>query len=277
VNARRFGRHPLIALLALASALLVPAAAASASGGGGGLAGGTDPFGPTTTATSTTTTPVSTSGDGLTLDTVSSSLMRHQLALTGTATAAGGQEIEIEREGKQTGWLWQPVAEVPVAADGSFSADWITSQPGRYAVRAQVASGDLATAAAATPSLTVTVYRPATATLYGPGFYGNKTACGARLTRTTIGVANRTLPCGSTVSLLFRGRTMAVPVIDRGPYANGANWDLTTATATAIGMDGTEQIGAVVLPKVPPAVRRAANTPPAPSAPPAVIGVQTAG
>jgi rare lipoprotein A (peptidoglycan hydrolase) len=42
-----------------------------------------------------------------------------------------------------------------------------------------------------------------------------------------------------------------VPVIDRGPYANGADWDLTEATAKAIGMGGLGHIGAVSLPRRP--------------------------
>jgi rare lipoprotein A len=251
-------------MLTLACAVLAPAAAASADGdGGGGLAGGSPVASPTTIPTGSGNQPVSTSGDGLTLSTTSSSLLNRSLTLTGTATSASGQQVEIERDGKQTGWLWEPVATVPVASDGSFSATWATNQAGQYAVRAQVVD-NLASAADATPSLTVTVYRQQKATFYGPGFYGNKTACGARLTKTTIGVANRTLPCGSTVSLLFKGRTLAVPVIDRGPYANGADWDLTEATAQAIGMGGTAQIGAVVLPKVPVAARRTATTTPAP-------------
>jgi rare lipoprotein A len=217
VNARRYGRHPLIALLTLACAVFAPAAAASADGdGGGGLTGPVAP--PTTIPTGSGNQPVSTSGDGLTLSTTSSSLLNRSLTLTGTATSASGQQVEIERDGKQTGWLWEPVATVPVASDGSFSATWATNQAGQYAVRAQVVD-NLASAADATPSLTVTVYRQQKATFYGPGFYGNKTACGARLTKTMIGVANRTLPCGSTVSLLFKGRTLAVPVIDRGPLA----------------------------------------------------------
>ncbi len=39
-----------------------------------------------------------------------------------------------------------------------------------------------------------------------------------------------------------------VPVIDRGPYANGADWDLTVATGKALGITGTAQIDAVSLP-----------------------------
>jgi rare lipoprotein A (peptidoglycan hydrolase) len=36
-------------------------------------------------------------------------------------------------------------------------------------------------------------------------------------------------------------------VIDRGPYANSADWDLTAATARALGITGTATIGAVSL------------------------------
>ncbi len=69
---------------------------------------------------------------------------------------------------------------------------------------------------------------------YGPGFFGNTTACGQRLTKRTFGVAHRTLPCGTKLVLRFRGRFVRTTVIDRGPYANGANWDLTRATARAL-------------------------------------------
>jgi hypothetical protein len=57
-------------------------------------------------------------------------------------------------------------------------------------------------------------------TWYGPGFYGNRTACGLRYTRYIRGVAHRTLPCGTMVQFRWRGRTAAAPVIDRGPYGH---------------------------------------------------------
>ncbi len=91
------------------------------------------------------------------------------------------------------------------------------------------------------------MYRPSTATLYGPGLYGHHTACGRVLRRTTVGVANRTLPCGTSVSVYYRGRIAVVPVIDRGPYSNHANWDLTEATAQSLGMSGTSTIGTIPL------------------------------
>jgi rare lipoprotein A (peptidoglycan hydrolase) len=68
------------------------------------------------------------------------------------------------------------------------------------------------------------------ATWYGPGLWGHRTGCGTTLRRRTWGVAHRTLPCGKLVWVRFRGRSIAVPVVDRGPYS-GASWDLTERTA----------------------------------------------
>ncbi len=71
---------------------------------------------------------------------------------------------------------------------------------------------------------------------YGPGFYGHRTACGKALTTSLIGVANRTLPCGTLVT--FRnpanGRTVTLPVVDRGPYVAGRQWDLTGGACLAL-------------------------------------------
>jgi rare lipoprotein A (peptidoglycan hydrolase) len=80
------------------------------------------------------------------------------------------------------------------------------------------------------------------ATWYGPGFFGNQTACGQTLTRRTIGVAHKTLPCGSKVVLHYKGRFIRTTVIDRGPYANGARWDLTQATAQALRFEYTDDV-----------------------------------
>ena len=64
---------------------------------------------------------------------------------------------------------------------------------------------------------------------YGPGFYGKRTACGLAMTESLVGVAHRSLPCGTRVS--FRnpanGRVVTAPVVDRGPYVSGRQWDLT--------------------------------------------------
>jgi rare lipoprotein A (peptidoglycan hydrolase) len=244
--------------MVLACALALPSIAAAASGsGGGGLTGGSSTGSGTASTTPVTTKPaskpVTLSEDGITLKTRSSALLRRQLSFSGTAPGAAGRTIEIEREGRATHGLWQPTVSADVAGDGSFRAVWHTSQVGRFALRAVTLSGSstaraTAVAASVPSSPMVSVYRGARATIYGPGFYGHRTACGDRLTRATIGVANRTLPCGTEVSLVYGGRELTVPVIDRGPYANGASWDVTTATADALGMNGTAWIGAIALP-----------------------------
>ena len=84
--------------------------------------------------------------------------------------------------------------------------------------------------------------RPATtntttvlASYYGPGLYGNRTACGQTLTTTLLGVAHRTLPCGTLVNLAYAGRAVTVPVVDRGPNVAGREFDLTYATKVALG------------------------------------------
>jgi hypothetical protein len=73
--------------------------------------------------------------------------------------------------------------------------------------------------------------------LVRPGFYGRRTACGILLRHSTQGVAHRRLPCGTRVTFTFGGRSRTVPVIDRGPFARGVDWDLTQATARALGLD----------------------------------------
>lgn len=90
-------------------------------------------------------------------------------------------------------------------------------------------------------------YQPAKATWYGPGFYGHRTACGTKLTRHTLGVAHKRLACGTKVALKYHGRTIVVPVIDRGPYSRGVDYDLTYATAHELGMTQTSRLAAAAL------------------------------
>jgi rare lipoprotein A len=100
-----------------------------------------------------------------------------------------------------------------------------------------------------------TVHPTGIATWFGPGFYGKKTACGQTLTPSVVGVANRTLPCGTLVKVAYRGRTATVPVLDRGPYSPiGADWDLTAGAAHVLGITETVRIKTSV-------VGQAANSP----------------
>jgi rare lipoprotein A len=82
------------------------------------------------------------------------------------------------------------------------------------------------------------VYRRTYASWYGPGLYGNRTGCGGTLYAGRLGVAHKSLPCGTMVTFKHGRRELRVPVIDRGPYVGGREYDLTEATARRLGFDG---------------------------------------
>jgi hypothetical protein len=80
------------------------------------------------------------------------------------------------------------------------------------------------------------------ATWYGPGFFGNKTACGKTLRRSTLGVAHKRLPCGTKVVVRYKGNYVRTKIIDRGPYDFDAKWDLTQKTARTLGFEVTDKV-----------------------------------
>ena len=166
-------------------------------------------------------------------------------------TSDAGRTITIERYVDKTA-TWVAEAATVVKSDGAFVARWRTDHIGRFRLRATIDDGSTsARAAQASPELELTIYKPAKATWYGPGFYGRTTACGQTMNRYLVGVAHRTLPCGTKVAVMYKGRVMTVPVVDRGPYANGSHWDLTYAAANALGFRYTDVIGAVRLREAP--------------------------
>jgi rare lipoprotein A len=251
-------RHRALAtvVFALTASAVLPSVGLASGGGSGGAGLGSsgNPSQSGATKSSSNVQPgnitVSATADGLTLATRASALLRHQLTFSGNAPRAdAGKTIEIERLGHETSWEWASTVTATVSRNGSFSAVWHTNHIGEFSIRAVLPGA--ASTAAAEPQVTITVYRPSLATMYGPGFWGQRTACGEKLERNTIGLANRTLPCGTKVGIYYGGRTLIVPVIDRGPYANGADWDLSEATEKALGIPGTATIGAVSLPKPP--------------------------
>lgn len=83
-----------------------------------------------------------------------------------------------------------------------------------------------------------TPMRSAGATWYGPGLYGNHTACGQTLRANTVGVAHRTLPCGTVIKFAYHGRQLVTQVIDRGPYTRGNDFDLTNGARQALDFEG---------------------------------------
>jgi rare lipoprotein A len=126
-----------------------------------------------------------------------------------------------------------------------------------------------------TPPAKTKVHRTGIATWFGPGFYGQATACGQTLTPAVVGVANRTLPCGTLVRVTYHGHALTVPVLDRGPYANHADWDLTAGAAQALDITETVRIGTRVVGSAPNTPTL--GSPPVTPAEAATGGAQAAG
>jgi rare lipoprotein A len=80
--------------------------------------------------------------------------------------------------------------------------------------------------------------RIATASWYGPGFNGRRTASGEVFHQNDLTAASRTLPLGSRVRVtnLVNGRSVVVKINDRGPYVSGRSIDLSRTAAERIGM-----------------------------------------
>jgi hypothetical protein len=171
-------------------------------------------------------------------------LVRRPIRLRGEVPAAdAGRTVTVERLDALTG-QWLPVAYATAGADGAYAATWRADRAGRQDLRVRIEGGGDAVAAAA-PQVSVTVFRRSRATWYGPGFYGRRTACGLRMSRTLHGVAHRTLECGTLVTVFFGGRSVTVPVVDRGPFRRDVAFDLTAATAQAVGFRTRGTIGAM--------------------------------
>ena len=152
---------------------------------------------------------------------------------------SGARSVSLRQK---VGGEWRSLGTAYVR-DGRYALRFEARHTGFRSIRAVFRGDDKNTAA--TVRTRLRVYDPARATWYGPGFYGNRTACGQTLTTGTVGVAHRWLPCGTKVSVLYEGRTIVVPVIDRGPYANAADWDLTEEAAERLRFYGTDTIGVV--------------------------------
>jgi rare lipoprotein A (peptidoglycan hydrolase) len=77
-----------------------------------------------------------------------------------------------------------------------------------------------------------------TASWYGPGFHGKKTASGEIYDQTKFTAAHKTLPLGAKarVTNLENGNAVEVEINDRGPFVNGRIIDLSRAAAGALGL-----------------------------------------
>jgi rare lipoprotein A (peptidoglycan hydrolase) len=169
-------------------------------------------------------------------------VLHRRLVARGTMPGAQRRQVILQRLDADHGW--RNVARTRVHSTGRFKVAWKADRMGRISLRAVLRGRRGATASsAAAPTAKTTVYRAAMATFYGPGFFGQQTACGQVLTPDMHGVAHKKLPCGTMVAVTFADREIVVPVIDRGPFNGSYSWDLTQATADALGFTGAGEIG----------------------------------
>jgi rare lipoprotein A len=170
-------------------------------------------------------------------------LIRHQFAvLSGSSVHVGGKLLPALR-GRQvrlqvhSGAGWRNLAVSRTGRLGGFRLGYVPSSG--IARRLRLAfSGDRGNSRSVHPAGAVTVYRQSEASWYNDG---GATACGFHA---GLGVANRSLPCGTKVGLRYGGHSVTAVVDDRGPYVGGRSWDLNQSTAAALGFSGVGTVWA---------------------------------
>ena len=81
-----------------------------------------------------------------------------------------------------------------------------------------------------------------TASWYGPGFHGRKTASGEIFNMDEMTAAHKKLPFGTKVQVTYKDkktgeeRSVVVRINDRGPYVWGRHIDLSRAAAEKLGI-----------------------------------------
>jgi hypothetical protein len=155
-------------------------------------------------------------------------------AMVAGAVRPNRRGVRVLLQVRGPGGRWLTVARDRTRRGGRFSLRVRRTRPGSHVVRLRAGEGRVAKRTLGR----LNAFRSSVASWYGPGLYGGRLACGGRLTPGTLGVANKSLPCGTRVTIRHRGRAVRVPVVDRGPFVGGREWDLTAATARRLGFRG---------------------------------------
>lgn len=243
-------RAVLVAGATAALTVVTPAVAAApaATSGGVSVAGG-----------ASTTAPAASSATAEDRGTAAGSAakpsrVRPEIKVT-TARAAGlvgnravyagrivgarqGDEVRLDLRGKRA---WSSVATARVSSGGRFRVAKQISSVGDQAARVRVVASEHVEGTHRRVKR-VHGFRKSHASYFGPGLYGTALACGGRLSPRTKGVAHKTLPCGTRVTLRYKGRQVTTKVVDRGPYIAGREWDLTAATRNQLGFGDVGQV-----------------------------------
>jgi len=139
-----------------------------------------------------------------------------------------GRSVKLQL---RRGSRWVTVARTKTRARGRYSVHTTLRRIGSYKLRVLFAGDKTARASRRTVGR-VNVYRKVFASWYSIG--GGQVACQGASGRAKYGVAHKTLPCGTMVSLRYRGRSVRAKVVDRGPFVGGREFDLTGPTKVAL-------------------------------------------
>jgi rare lipoprotein A len=191
------------------------------------------------TAPAAAAAPVATkASSALSIKSVRRTVLAGRRVVVRGALRPAGSGRAVSLQVGQTGGGWTTVDHARTDHRGRYVLAWRASHTGTMRLRVHF-GGTRELQSDRRLGGTARVYRRAVASWYGPGFYGQHLACGGTLTAGMLGVAHKSLPCGTKVTLHYRGRTVRVPVIDRGPYVGGREFDLTAATKQRLGFGST--------------------------------------
>lgn len=154
-----------------------------------------------------------------------------RLKITGRVLPQGARRVRVRINGAGKAVV------VKTRANGRFVYRWKPARAGDVRIRA-LAFGNRRAIKSRSNNRRSSALRPGGASFYGPGLYGNGVACGGVLRPGTVGVAHKTLPCGTKVKFRYGNRVASARVIDRGPYIAGRDWDLTAALRNRLGFGG---------------------------------------
>lgn len=228
-NATRLPAGAIPLLVATLVLVVVPIArAATANEAGSGAAA----VEPAPVATEAARKP-RISGKLVSSRSISGSPIRVRAKLSGVGKGKAHVRLAVRASGSKK---WRTVSSANVRGGKNFTLKWRGGSPGRYMTRVSVRKFGVSDVDRTGRAY---VFRRSFASYYGPGLYGGGLACGGTLSPGTVGVAHKTLPCGTRVSFKVGNRVVTARVIDRGPYVGGRDWDLTAALKNKLGFGST--------------------------------------
>lgn len=147
--------------------------------------------------------------------------------------ARSGRVVALQA---RTDGRWRTVDRDRTDGRGRFRLSTVARRSADLRVRFR---GDALNAAASAKVGRMRAFRRSFASWYGPGFYGRRTACGQTFHAGLMGVAHKTLPCGTRLTFRKGDRIVRARVIDRGPFHPGREFDLSPAVKRALGFGST--------------------------------------